>query len=96
MCGRLCTQMSQECRKPFRFAGNCSALPGFRIMFCGCKKKKNYSYCFAGPDFTLTDDRNGSFYFSNSISNAWKDSDLTVVPVVKKLVEAGLRIWIFR
>uniref|UniRef100_K4AK33 Carboxypeptidase n=1 Tax=Setaria italica TaxID=4555 RepID=K4AK33_SETIT len=31
----------------------------------------------------------------NSISNAWKDSDLTVVPVVKKLVEAGLRIWIF-
>jgi hypothetical protein len=59
-------------------------------------KKKNYSYCFAGPDFTLTDDRNGSFYFSNSISNAWKDSDLTVVPVVKKLVEAGLRIWIFR
>jgi len=32
---------------------------------------------------------------SNSISNAWKDSDQTVVPLVKKLVEAGLRIWIF-
>ncbi|ONL99587.1 Serine carboxypeptidase-like 34 [Zea mays] len=31
----------------------------------------------------------------NSINDAWKDSDLTVVPVVKKLVEAGLRIWIF-
>ncbi|XP_062205668.1 serine carboxypeptidase-like 34 [Phragmites australis] len=31
----------------------------------------------------------------NSISNAWTDSDLTVVPVVKKLVDAGLRIWIF-
>lgn len=32
---------------------------------------------------------------SNSISNAWRDSDLTVVPVVRKLVEAGLRVWIF-
>ncbi|KAL6906462.1 hypothetical protein ACP4OV_004063 [Aristida adscensionis] len=31
----------------------------------------------------------------NSINNAWKDSDLTVVPVVKKLAETGLRIWIF-
>nr|CAB3495378.1 unnamed protein product [Digitaria exilis] len=32
---------------------------------------------------------------TNSISAAWKDSDQTVVPIVKKLVEAGLRIWIF-
>ncbi|VAH17737.1 unnamed protein product [Triticum turgidum subsp. durum] len=31
----------------------------------------------------------------NSINAVWKDSDMTVVPIVKKLAEEGLRIWIF-
>uniref|UniRef100_A0A452YS88 Carboxypeptidase n=1 Tax=Aegilops tauschii subsp. strangulata TaxID=200361 RepID=A0A452YS88_AEGTS len=32
---------------------------------------------------------------TNSINAVWKDSDMTVVPIVKKLAEEGLRIWIF-
>uniref|UniRef100_A0ACD5U5B0 Uncharacterized protein n=1 Tax=Avena sativa TaxID=4498 RepID=A0ACD5U5B0_AVESA len=31
----------------------------------------------------------------NAISSVWKDSDLTVVPIVKKLAQEGIRIWIF-
>ncbi|EMS58878.1 Serine carboxypeptidase-like 34 [Triticum urartu] len=31
----------------------------------------------------------------NTINDVWKDSDMTVVPIVKKLAEEGLRIWIF-
>jgi hypothetical protein len=34
--------------------------------------------------------------FSNTINSVWKDSDMTVVPIVKKLTKEGLRIWIFR
>jgi len=66
------------------------ALPGSRSIFYG----ENKAIVFDSPDFTFI--VMNLFIFSNSISNAWKDSDQTVVPVVKKLVEAGLRIWIFR
>uniref|UniRef100_A0A0D9XM04 Carboxypeptidase n=1 Tax=Leersia perrieri TaxID=77586 RepID=A0A0D9XM04_9ORYZ len=32
---------------------------------------------------------------TNSISRAWKDSDMTVLPIVKKLTQSGLRVWIY-
>uniref|UniRef100_A0ACD5TIU0 Uncharacterized protein n=1 Tax=Avena sativa TaxID=4498 RepID=A0ACD5TIU0_AVESA len=32
---------------------------------------------------------------TNAISSVWKDSDMTVVPIVKKLAQEGIRIWIF-
>ncbi|XP_066161056.1 serine carboxypeptidase-like 34 [Oryza sativa Japonica Group] len=31
----------------------------------------------------------------NSINRAWNDSDMTVLPIVKKLTQSGLRIWIY-
>ncbi|EAY79381.1 hypothetical protein OsI_34509 [Oryza sativa Indica Group] len=32
---------------------------------------------------------------TNSINRAWNDSDMTVLPIVKKLTQSGLRIWIY-
>lgn len=35
--------------------------------------------------------------FSREVGNAWKDdSTVSIVPLIKKLVEEGIRIWIFR
>ncbi|KAJ0096021.1 hypothetical protein Patl1_16369 [Pistacia atlantica] len=32
---------------------------------------------------------------STEVSNAWKDSAFSIIPVIKKLVDGGIRVWVF-
>lgn len=37
-----------------------------------------------------------SFFHSDIVGNYWADSPLSMLPIYKELIAAGLKIWVFR